>query len=109
MISYYNTQAGEWEPLIEKTELHILVDNGLSHRNFVLTLSKNLNINITDMLTQTLIETYKSLQEKEKSLNKQIAASHNIQSSVSSMVSRRESFVTEAMMMKSIKEEIQLK
>ena len=61
MINYYNTQAGEWEPLIEKTDMHILVDNGLSHRNFVLTFSKNLNLNITDMLMQTLIETYRSL------------------------------------------------
>ena len=26
MISYFNTHAGEWEPLLEKNEFHILVD-----------------------------------------------------------------------------------
>lgn len=36
MISYYNAHAGEWEPLIEKTELHVLVDACGGQKNILI-------------------------------------------------------------------------
>lgn len=35
MASYYNAQAGEWDPLIDKTRIHLLVDSHLK-QNFIL-------------------------------------------------------------------------
>ena len=63
MVSYYNSQVCEWEPLIEKTKIHLKIERMVesSQTQVLLSFKRNLNINITDMLMQTLTTTYQSL------------------------------------------------
>lgn len=63
MINYYNQQAAEWEPFIEKTKVHFQIESKMQdNKLIILRVKDNLNINITDNLMQILIQTYISLQ-----------------------------------------------
>lgn len=50
MISYYNASASEWEPLLEKTTVELMFDSFKGQVFNLISLKKNLNINITTQL-----------------------------------------------------------
>mmetsp|Transcript_43263 Transcript_43263/g.41639 ORF Transcript_43263/g.41639 Transcript_43263/m.41639 type:complete len:235 (+) Transcript_43263:253-957(+) len=67
MLNYYNAQAGEWEPLLEKSKVHLQIKkHGEKDMEIAISFKKILNMNITETMVQTLIRTYFSLQEKQE-------------------------------------------
>ena len=61
MVSYYNSVAGEWEPLVEKVKIQYLSESSNKQNKILLQFRNDLNINITETLMETTISTYKQL------------------------------------------------
>ncbi|CDW82625.1 ph domain containing protein [Stylonychia lemnae] len=72
MVSYYNSIAGEWEPLIEKVKIQYLSESQDQQTKILLQCRNDLNLNFTEQLMQTLISTYKQLDDKEQEESSQM-------------------------------------
>jgi len=66
MASYYNAVAGEWEPFIEKTKAHLLVDQYKGQDVLTLQFKNALNLNFTESLLKTVVGTYMNLKEGQE-------------------------------------------
>lgn len=58
-VSYFNALAGSWEPVIEKFTVNLEnITQRDGHRNFLVSLNKELNFNLTESLLKTTKDAY---------------------------------------------------
>jgi hypothetical protein len=67
-LFYYNAQLGEWEPFIESFRLFCFMDNMLNKSSIVISADKGININLSDIVLQNLIESFKQWKKIQKEL-----------------------------------------
>ena len=66
---YYNAQLGEWEPLIENFRLYMYIDTFRNKSLITISTDRTLNINLSDVILQNLINTYKMWQKLNSEIN----------------------------------------
>lgn len=60
--SYYDSKHSEWEPLLERLKVHLMIKNG---NKIVLETKNDVNLNLTTEMLSTVLQTLKILEEEE--------------------------------------------